>query len=1029
MSVRSELTTALSSELTVGADSSVVASSVQVPETAHVNPTPGCYQKFIESYFGLNDADDYEVMPVASSTLSHERAPSPIENSSAQFSFIEAVPEAMGWKMLLPVTELVMDFTENLLPFIGKKCPANFELLCNKSTGTYQDALQELILARYEFEKKGNPKQLVHFLNGCLKSIAEIKRPADPKLIKTLTDNIQQILQMLSSENCHLMRENVLHLYREQAPDSSGFKFHVAANSYAHLAHSLDHLTTLTAHLYQQTTGAIQSEQQSSSVSCTLSGMPAVSQALKKEFFEGRPDFPRPYKIDIYRLYKNLGKELAEQNKCFFNNMGNILASEHSLEMRKIISRGADFSVCHPRYVREAAETYRLFLPHIKENKNYLSERCASLAQTCEVLSNFSLYLKFGNLELFQRRLDGVRYSARNFRNILVDEILKFSIQKNADRDLLIKVITFLKTEEGVPIRKYQGLLGQLQRFYSRAQLNIDTALEMPLQMAERKSQDLFPPIPQAASVQQVPSKAASKRSKAVQKLTPVPLETVSGSTLAQHQVASDRGEMMALGQERTVDSDRPETAASSTETTHSVPLSRQKLEPMHVFLERLRGGSSDYFGQLRSGSTGFETVPALDSANQHFTALASAINRFSRKAEGAISRAELFSVVADCVQHGNLGVEQMLSALDRESNSLSNRDELNAHLSHNLIDILFNCKFASKDFSPQVRQWISSINRGELSAREVTLCPIDGNFAQKMLVKAWLYSTGSEAFGLGDIGDDLASYLNGIGTFCGEYSELLQMAKTRKVNVDKEKAEQIQSAFTSVGRRLGARIGSLRIQDQSSSSMQLHAPHPMISEIRSQLISLRDSAPSEGIKASYGNILSNLLVRLENEVQLLGKLHPAEASLHYSNVLLLDQMIAEHFLQNVIDARGVVADVEIAPHDLLAMVKTLGINEELFSLDELNFLSRGRETMSLCRYTSSYKSQYRSGAPKKMKEVEEILDDANKLKGHVFSDLPLVGYAYAGRIGKTISDVEASVQNDLNLLFSIQRKILAALE
>ena len=451
--------------------------------------------------------------------------------------------------------------------------------------------------------------------------------------------------------------------------------------------------------------------------------------------------------------------------------------------------------------------------------------------------------------------------------------------------------------------------------------------------------------------------------------------------------------------------------------------------EPLPILLARAHEHSDSFIGQLYPGSQGFETIPALHNAQMHLSALIGAVNRFSCKTQRPVKRTEIFSLVADCVHHCNLTVEQMLSALGRESNRLSSYDELKPHLSHNLAELLFNCKFIKADLPPHIRQWIHQINGGELCARKVALCPMNGNAAQRLLVKAGLFSTGSDAFGLADIAADLQSYTSSLGAFCASFSEPFQLAKREKCLVDIKKAQAIKSSLTAISRQLAAKVRSVEIDDAPFIPIIEPGALAITAQIRSLLADLLTSAPSEWIKASLHNILSNLLVRLESELQTHDKLQPSELALHYSNVLLLRQLIAEQFLQNLIDAQAIDTEEEICPHDLLAMVKALGLNEGLFSKEELNFLSRGRETLELSRYPASYFSRHPTSL-ENMKEHEKVFKAMSKIPQDLSHVEPHErGFAYSGKIGKVIAAVKDSVYKDLMIFLSVQKKILENLK
>src|SRR3990172_5505059 len=485
MSTRSDLTS-LSIPII-----SIVAPSPQLhspsPKAFEVPPISKCYQKFIEIYFGL-EIKEAPALPMIPMDLHSDQAAASSDTLSYA-DFVEAIPTDLSWKMLVPIRALLTDFVKHLLPFIHESCPKTYELLTDKKNASSLDALQKLFSALREFDKNNNPKQLISYVTICRNVLFSIKKPKDPDLVTALINNLENIIQMLYPENSHLIRKSVPELFGELALNFPGFRFQVAVNSYVYLAEALNDVFSLFQQNYEECTRKI-NEANYHSI------LPELSEAatlVKKEFFEGTPDFPRAYKIDIYRIYRELKKELKEHNQGLLYNLVKILASEYSLQNQRIICKGSKNT--NARYVREHSETYRNFLPLVKEHQEYLLERCSSLAETCGILNNFHLYIKFGNLEQLRKRLSESSHSHCNFRIIFIDEILKFSKQYKTDPALLKQAISFFKSKEAEPLKKHRELVNILQRFYSQTQYNIKELLSEPLQLAESYSKDLFPVI------------------------------------------------------------------------------------------------------------------------------------------------------------------------------------------------------------------------------------------------------------------------------------------------------------------------------------------------------------------------------------------------------------------------------------------------------------------------------------------------------------------------------------------------------
>lgn len=1046
--------------------SSVVLSSnpVSVSNSNASNELPECFIRFLESYFEVQYEEDSSESPpfiVEGSKADNNTL------SSMKGSFVKAVSETMRWKLALPVREIVTHFVKDMiLSKHSHSAEKLFGLGHGKEPG-YAVDLQEFFLALHEFDKSGNAKPIRIFFDNQYKALAAITSPPLSEVTPILLMNITLLKEMFDPSNVSMLKKKALYFFQEELPRSADFHFQIAVNCFSYLEGCLGQLTILTGLHMQSELNQKDVVSKQGDSSRIFSEMAALILKLKKESLTAHSDLNQGYFTDCLLLFKDLESEFRRTHCVFDKSVLTILASDEIDAMRTVIESGEVEAFCDSNYVRNNKDSYENFLPLIKENKEYLSGKCAFLIETSQVLSNFYLYLKCGDLIRLQSRLDNECSSVRSFRKILIDEVLKFSKHIISDPILLKKVIEFLQSPEGEPVMKYRMYLNVLSKFFMKMDQNIHALIDVPFQLAEQNSKFLFPIasygfVQKGVSKKQKPSQRKvdnnqnlhrknSKKTVDFAKMNSN-LCTASAEALEVNEASSVSTSSEVLPAVKTsIDSPKVNSEALETKTgitsaqvsvsssvpttfmttSNAAPLAASppaKLpDPFPDFLEPLQQTLSIYFKQLQSGCKGLEADVAIQNAEHHFTALIRAINRFSRISGYPLERTELFSFVADCVQHGNLGVEQLLTAFIRESNGFKNQKEINSSISHNLVEILHGCKFTHKGFSPLVRQWISSINQGELCAREVALYSLEGNFAQRMLFKAWHYSTEVDAFGPKEIAEDLVAYMKNIGAFYGSFFTLFQLEKQKRPKIDPAKIADLQNAFAKLGFRLEQEICSLTIKKEPSVNNFGSGVLAIAKEIRSEMTSLHKAAPSIGIKASYNNILSNLLVRLESELQTHGKLQPSEATLHYNNVLLLNQMILELFLKNQIDSRDVLIKEEIAPHDLLSMVKALGVDEKMFSSEEQDFLKRGRHILSLCRYPSSYSSQHQGDPLKVMHPINDVLNKAKMHTNHSLRDRVEAGFSYAGKIGTVISQVQNAVEEDVRLLLSIQKKILFA--
>jgi hypothetical protein len=194
------------------------------------------------------------------------------------------------------------------------------------------------------------------------------------------------------------------------------------------------------------------------------------------------------------------------------------------------------------------------------------------------------------------------------------------------------------------------------------------------------------------------------------------------------------------------------------------------------------------------------------------------------------------------------------------------------------------------------------------------------------------------------------------------------------------------------------------------------------------EIRTLLESELGTAFNATLDNILQNLLVHLETEIESNAHLEPIEASLHLSNVLLLDQMIVEAVLIDSIHSKMLdLSQEDENQHDLFALVQKLQI-EKLFSSEELDFLKSGKTSRQFIRYPASYsKPRTAKGPLSRLDKMLDLLTWGRTLANQQSAREELRGFTSGNReTAKKLQEVKAFAANDVRLLSSIVKKVLS---
>ncbi len=298
----------------------------------------------------------------------------------------------------------------------------------------------------------------------------------------------------------------------------------------------------------------------------------------------------------------------------------------------------------------------------------------------------------------------------------------------------------------------------------------------------------------------------------------------------------------------------------------------------------------------------------------------------------------QLFAFVNDCVRHTTLGVEQILSALDRDSNRVTDPEKLRERLTHDLFILLHRCDMGNGELSADVREWIAEINSGEICVRDFNLISEEMNVLQNLLRANQQFLMGAPDASLEQVTEALSAYLAPLAEFLDSIQYRFPYLQT-PVAIEQNLSEMCL-AFCSD-------LSQLPIIPTEETASPLKS-------LREHMTPLQARDPDSELASHLANVQSNLMTHLEAELSAASLLEPIEASLHLGNVLLLNQMIAEEMLIIARHLIGVpLTYEELMQHDLKGHVDALKMRSR-FTPEECLFLDNGKASRQWIRYPES---------------------------------------------------------------------------
>ena len=324
-------------------------------------------------------------------------------------------------------------------------------------------------------------------------------------------------------------------------------------------------------------------------------------------------------------------------------------------------------------------------------------------------------------------------------------------------------------------------------------------------------------------------------------------------------------------------------------------------------------------FKSLAKSCPGAGTRDSLTAAECHFEDLLCAIQRLIEQSKGNLGRQHIHAFVVECVRHGTHTIEQMLSALYLQSNDLSGPKELDEEFFfNNPYLILQFCRLKVFPFPSHFRELIRDANRGEIYARNLEQCRIDGSKVESLLAKMRFFVQGNDAFTADEV---IATAFK----FCVEMSAVAQETMRQITLSQPIPSQATDCQIFEPFSNFCARLPSFKTGP---------SPHKVDNEdlksLRASVETLQKRSDSVEAKRRLRNVLNHLLYHLETEMQSQAHLTPLTAHLHLRNVLLLNQMIGQEVLSAACAMKEIPCTFnEAIDHDLYPLVENLKRKKE----------------------------------------------------------------------------------------------------
>ncbi len=895
----------------------------------------------------------------------------------------------------IPANIMLKTYLMPMLRDLHKVDPELPSRVLNRPDATLLDLKEEWVLAINDFITSKNTSRIMRLLKECLNSLE-----VNVGKLEGLTDQdvkfINDAIALFETGRVDLFMSDWQSWNRHTDPLSCADEFRGAVEYCRQVQNESRFLVSCTVPKLMKLAeiwGKFFSLNSGNTIDLfqphSLSKIGALTELQQRDVFHILSTLFRNFKLkhEIYvENFKNVYKDLDHNYKAV-----------HAKETHAIAYPSEkDAGVYDAEYVHKHRAVYENFIPRSTEFHTWITSSGDEILESSLLLRFFPLYLKFGDLNRLKVRLEEKKiYHRGEFQRILFDEVKRFSEQFRHDSGLIMKGVRLFKSDKTLAL--WNACFSEIHDFYHNQVLISEATLGLILPHAAECTAGLF----------YRPSKDKTSPVQSHRHPPSVPLDDVNAVPSSHHPVEAQKG-----------------TFEEKTEASAETEISTDGI------FQGIKENTARCLSMVKTECNGFETEKALNNANTQIAGLLGTMKRLLDHKGEPISREQFLFLTLSMIRQGSLATEQMLSALDRESNQLENSQQLKAHLTHDLVQILYSCKFNNGDLHHIYRQWIHDINYGEILERDLLECSIRGNFVEKLLAKVRYFSQG-EVFELKDILPDLLTYFKGVGLVCFELQTPIEETKTTADKKHAERVKALKNDFLELCTTVKKELAQLKIAEQAERSPpKEEAPSSSvaIAQIHEILAVFKAANPMLTIQDSLENIQNNLVLQLQEEMHYHPLLQPVDAYLHVSTVLLLNQMIAERYFYNLLDALEITYDREEIDHDLVKLVDKLGMTQRNFTNDEWAFLSRSKGTRLLTRYPATCDAAWKKRMAPPLRSLATLVGDAMSIAQKERFQAPYSleeGFEIGDKgLLKKINQFKALVDTDIALLASIMKTV-----
>lgn len=624
------------------------------------------------------------------------------------------------------------------------------------------------------------------------------------------------------------------------------------------------------------------------------------------------------YLRSIINLSLLIKSDLEHYSKVMFSEEGEKIGGQS-----RFVEKYGDVDAIpyDPYFVQKHLNLFENFLPRVKEVFEEIAYYKQKLRDVFVIPLNFILYFHTSRVNRLKERLSAGR--TESIEEIILDELSIFEKEMKTDGELVRELLTVLRSNK--ELADYRFHMQSANSLYSNTCEIGEAILKGPLEMVEQTQNDLFI-LPENERLLMIPSihKPSSLQ------LTPSKKGEDENNTEKGYEKETEQGCFVGVA-------DVPVPFS----VTQEVPIPLEKEIP--EILQKCREVMLKDLKVIEGKYNGFGSKSAVVNAQNHFDDLICVLNRFYFQSKKTVLRGQLFSFVLDCVRHCSLLTEQLLTAFNCESNKVKTPEELKEYIKHDLYHLLLLCK-SGNSLSGVDRNWIRTINFGEMLVRDVSQWSFKNSFVSRLLIKTKSFAEGGKINPQLILNETL-DYLQNTLTLCSHIRDQTNNTLSLHSQGSRNKVNDAYQMLAKNCSLLGRGLSEVKITKQSVSE------NLIFDSIEKDLRTIQKESCD---LYNFKNVFGIFLPHLRAEMDLHETIQPSETHVHLGNVLLINQMLLEEILLQFIDPLEVPKDEN--RHNLLKLVETLGMNPDKFTKEELVFLRTGKDIRQIVRYPASYK-------------------------------------------------------------------------